>query len=142
MAPLSLALGSVTVAAGTVLAATTGTTGPDLAPWLQGGGSAAAVAGLVYVARLIVKGDLVPSAVAAREQETGAAIRASFEREAKMQELLEASQTREKEQDRIHELAIQALTRVESEQQRVAEELRWWRDRREQPQQPGRGQQR
>jgi len=59
-----------------------------LAPWLQGGGSAAAVAGLVYVARMIVRGDLVPRSVEAREREVTEAVRVAFVREEKLLEAL------------------------------------------------------
>lgn len=69
--------------------------GLDVAPWLQGGGSAAAVAGLVYVARMIVKGDLVPRAVAERENETTAAIAAQARREAAQVELVNEAHARE-----------------------------------------------
>jgi len=70
-------------------------TSPSLAPWLQGGGSAAAVAGLVYVARMVVKGDLVTRSVAAREAEVSAAIRVTAERELRLIELIAASHDRE-----------------------------------------------
>lgn len=65
-------------------------------PWVQGGGAAAAVAGLVYVARMIVKGDLVPRAVAQREAEMGAAIRHQAERESQLLTLVDEAQAREK----------------------------------------------
>lgn len=98
--------------------------GSALAPWLQGGGSAAAVAGLVYVARMIVKGDLVPRAVADRENETAGAIRVQAEHATKLKELLGESLAREKTMDKIAGEAVKALAAVNVE-------MAWWRNQRE-----------
>lgn len=98
--------------------------GNDLTVWLQGGGSAAAVAGLVYVARMIVKGDLVPRAVAERENETAAAVAATARREQDLQHLVAEGHGREKTLDRIAGETV----RINAE---VLAELRWWREQRE-----------
>lgn len=97
--------------------------GTDLAPWLQGGGSAAAVAGLVYVARMIVKGDLVPRAVAEREAE------AAKQRQVAL-DLAQDAHARETVAANIGNESIKALTQNAEMMRQVAEELRWWRDRR------------
>lgn len=96
----------------------------QIAPWLQGGGSAAAVAGLVYVARMIVKGDLVPRAVAERENETAGAIRVQAVNVVKLQELVGEGLAREKTLAGVSGDMVKALAEN-------AAELRWWRDQRE-----------
>lgn len=121
--PLAAAITLAAGGNGAVLLAA-GDTSPGLAPWLQGGGSAAAVAGLVYVARMIVKGDLVPRAVADRENETAAALRTTAERETKYRDLLEESLAREKTAGEIARESVGAVADNTAE-------LRWWRDQRE-----------
>lgn len=108
--------------AAVVLAATD--TGAGITPWLQGGGSAAAVAGLVYVARMIVKGDLVPRAVAERENETAAAIRVAADNERRLEGLEREGAEREKQ------LAAIARESVGAVADNTAE-LRWWREQRQ-----------
>lgn len=110
--------------AAVVLAATDTAGGAGLAPWLQGGGSAAAVAGLVYVARMIVKGDLVPRAVADRENETAAAIRVQAEHAKELQVIAAEALARETTLASVAGESVRALADVSSE-------LRWWRDQRE-----------
>lgn len=112
--------------------------GSDLAPWLQGGGSAAAVAGLVYVARMIVKGDLVPRAVAEREQETNVNIRVAAEQASKAQELTKTvldlaheSHAREQALATVVGDNVRATTQQVELARQVSEELRWWRERRD-----------
>lgn len=95
-----------------------------IAPWLQGGGSAAAVAGLVYVARMVIKGDLVARAVADRENETAAALAATARREKELQQLTSEGHGREKTLDRIAGETV----RINAD---VLAELRWWREQRE-----------
>lgn len=105
--------------------------GGGVAPYVQGGGSAAAVAGLLYVARLIIKGELVSRPVAETERETLAAIRAQAEREA------EAG----RRESRLEELVLEGRARestlasIAGESARltgeVEAELRYWRDQRE-----------
>lgn len=77
--------GSTSAALATLLAAAgetaTSSGGTNLAPFVQGGGSAAAVAGLVYFARMVLRGDLVAKPTAEREAELAAAVRATAERE-------------------------------------------------------------
>lgn len=108
-----------------ILAAATSTdSGPGITPWIQGGGSAAAVAGLVYVARMIVKGDLVPRAVAERENETVAALAATVRREQEAMELAREGHAREKAAD----ATAGETVRISAE---VLAELRWWREQRE-----------
>lgn len=53
---LSALVGAATSTFGSVLAATDGT---EVGTWLAGGGSAAAVAGLAYIAKRLASGDLV-----------------------------------------------------------------------------------
>lgn len=105
-------------------AAADGSGAASVAPWLQGGGSAAAVAGLVYVARKIISGDLVPRAVADRENETAAAIRVSADRERALVELIGEGLAREKTLAKVSGEVVQSMADVTSE-------LRWWRDQRE-----------
>lgn len=111
--------------------------GSDLAPWLQGGGSAAAVAGLVYVARMIVKGDLVPRAVAEREKEAGVNVRLAGEQAAAMQRLTEQAVVLSQESHAREQVLaavvgdnVRATTQQVELARQVTDELRWWRERR------------
>jgi len=113
-------------------------TGDSLAPWLTGGGSAAAVAGLVYVARMVVKGDLVPRAVAEREREATEREKASAARKdellrlsKELVDLTHESQARETVLSNMGGEAVRALTLAQETSRQNTEELRWWRDRRE-----------
>jgi hypothetical protein len=117
---VTASLGNVAV----VLAASETAGGSAVAPWLQGGGSAAAVAGLVYVARMIVKGDLVPRAVADRENETAAAIRVAAAHAAELQVITGEALARETTLAQIAGESVRGLADVNAE-------LRWWRDQRE-----------
>lgn len=105
-------------------------TGTDLAPWLQGGGSAAAVAGLVYFARMVVKGDLVARPVAQREAEAAVALRAAAESAARSLALADEAHARETVAAHVGNESIAALTRNAEVMRQVSEELRWWRERR------------
>lgn len=87
------------------------TPGADLGPWLQGGGSAAAVAGLVYVARMVVKGQLVPRPVADSDAELSAAIKIAGEREALAMRLAEDTLRLARANE---ELAVEARAREQS----------------------------
>lgn len=53
---------------GWLLAQTAGDTGADFGPWVSAGGSATAVAGIVYIAKLMADGKLVARDPAASEQ--------------------------------------------------------------------------
>lgn len=67
-----------------------GSTGlEEIAPFLSGGGAAAAVGGLVYVTRKLLNGELVPRSVAERENELSQAVVAAGHREAKYMEVAE-----------------------------------------------------
>lgn len=110
--------------------ATNGNGDSTIAAWLQGGGSAAAVAGLVYVARMIVKGDLVPRAVADREQESSAAVRIAADHATRALELAQDAHAREVVAANIGNESIKALTQNAEVMRQVSDELRWWRERR------------
>lgn len=104
--------------------------GTNLAPWLQGGGSAAAVAGLVYVARMIVKGDLVPRAVAEREAEAASTVATAAKQAQIALDLAQDAHARETVAANIGNESIKALTQNAEMMRQVSEELRWWRDNR------------
>lgn len=123
-AAVVVALGAAAGGNGAVMLAAAETGGSDFALWLQGGGSAAAVAGLVYVARMIVKGDLVPRAVADRENETAAAIRIQAEHAKELQEIAAEALERETSLATIARESVGAVADNTSE-------LRWWRDQRQ-----------
>ena len=84
--------------------------GGSLAPWLTGGGSAAAVAGLVYVARMVVKGDLVPRPVEEREKEQAAAVQGAAERQSRLLELVTDSLAREQVLANLGGEAVRGMT--------------------------------
>jgi hypothetical protein len=56
---LAVLVGTGVSSAAAILAAAGGTTTTDLAPWVSGGGAATAVAGIVYIAKLMATGKLV-----------------------------------------------------------------------------------
>lgn len=114
----------------TVIAAAA--TGADqVAPWVQGGGSAAAVAGLIYVARLITKGELVPRAVKDTENELNAQVLVQAQREAAAMKLAEeAVEARRAEGDR-HDRSLVLLTEVRLSLADVASEMQYWREMRD-----------
>lgn len=120
----------VALAARLAQAAQTAGPGSDLAPWLQGGGSAAAVAGLVYVARMVVKGDLVPRAVAERERDAAYAIRTAAEREQRLLVLADQSAARELALDHTVSEMLRTVTRQDEVARQVVDELRYWQERR------------
>lgn len=108
-----------------LLAAEPITSAPSVwAPYVQGGGSAAAVAGLVYVARMVIRGDLVPRPVNDLQREQAALTVASYEREAKLQELLERERTEREEADRLLTDTRKALWAAEST-------MRYWQEKAE-----------
>lgn len=112
-------------------AETASETGSTLAPWLQGGGSAAAVGGLVYVARLIVTGQLVPRPVREAEAELAAGILAAAQREDRVLTLAETAQ---RDHDMCRERAdrtLVALTEMTAAMREVSEEMRYWREMRQ-----------
>lgn len=119
----AVALAAAVTGNGAVVFAAADAAPSAVTPWLQGGGSAAAVAGLVYVARMIVKGDLVPRAVADRENETAAALRVTAQRERELQELTGEAFAREKTLASVSGEIIRSMADVSAE-------LRWWRDQR------------
>lgn len=130
LTPTSLALWAAGAGNVTVLAAATG--GAEAAaPWIQGGGSAAAVAGLVYVARLIVKGDLVPRSVKDAENELTAGIMAAGQREAKVLALAEQSARETNRAASDHDQALLLLADVRRIMGNVAEEMQYWREMRD-----------
>lgn len=83
---LTAALGTVLAAAGSVFAAANNTT--DFTPWVSGGGAAAAVGGLVYIAKKLADGSLVAYPVADLHRQ-------SDERERQLHELVDDSRQRE-----------------------------------------------
>lgn len=105
-----------------------------LAPWIQGGGSAAAVGGLVYMARLIANGRLVPREVKDTEDDLRSDAMAAGQREARAMAIAEAQQ-RHAEEDRIQRdrliLALDAGNRALESNNRtletVAREMGEWR---------------
>lgn len=80
-----------------------------LAPYMSGGGAVSAVAGLVYMARKLVNGDLVPRPVKEQEAELAAAIRAAAERETLMRATIEASTAAIRESNAVNESAARAI---------------------------------
>lgn len=103
----------------------------NVAPWVQGGGSAAAVAGLVYVARLIAKGELVPRPVRESEIEMAAAIMAAGQREAKVLQIAEAQQIAYTAQQMQHDDVLRLLLTSERSLADVATEMAYWREMRD-----------
>lgn len=107
---------------------------PSYAPYIQGGGSAMAVAGLVYVARMIVRGELVPRPVRESEQEMGAAILAAGQREAKVLSLAEAYEKQNAACSSRNDKTLVALTEVTQALRDVSREMEYWREVRQQGQ--------
>lgn len=101
--------------------------GGDLASYVQGGGSAAAVAGLVYVARLIVRGELVPRPVKDSENELGASILAAAQREDRVLKIAEVQQADAVACRERSDRTIVALTEVSAAMRDVASEMEYWR---------------
>lgn len=134
MIALPVAVGIAVTGNAAVLVAAAETGGNDLGLWVQGGGSAAAVAGLVYVARMIIKGDLVPRAVAERENEQAAQNRIAAENERKLMALNERSLRREEILADTCNGVVQHVADMTAAQRVNTEELRWWRDQRERSQ--------
>lgn len=62
-----------------------------LAPYISGGGAAAAVSGLLYVLKKLLDGSLIPRQVRDVEAELSAAIVAAGQREAAMMKVVEDS---------------------------------------------------
>lgn len=91
-AAIGLAAFGVIASAASVIATTAGDTG--LGPWVSGGGAAAAVGGLVYVAKKLAAGDLVAFPVSE-------IVKHQQEREMKLEGMLEDSLRRE---DSYHRL--------------------------------------
>lgn len=67
--------GNAAVMAGALLAQTASPGAADFAPWISGAGSMTAVAGLVYVARLMATGQLVARDPAAEAEQLKDALR-------------------------------------------------------------------
>ena len=122
LAALGTSSGGSVLAAVTEMASSDGS-GNNLPAIIQGGGSAAAVAGLVYVARLIIKGDLVARPVRDAEAETNANIAATVKRETELQALVGESLARETTLTRLNG----ETTKVNAE---LLAELRYWRGQR------------
>ena len=109
----ALTVASAGNAATTLLAASDVPTG--VAPWVQAGGGASAVVGLVYVARLIANGRLVPREVKDAEAELRASILAAAQREERVLRLAE-----ERAEDAREERAQRALDREQRDRMVVA----------------------
>jgi hypothetical protein len=60
--------GNAAMAAAAILAQTSGGGAADIAPWVSGAGSMTAVAGIVYIARLMATGQLVARDPAAENE--------------------------------------------------------------------------
>lgn len=82
--------------------------GSSIALWVQGLSSLGAVGGLVYVAKMIVKGELVPRPVANYEAEIKAQIQAAADREA---ETMKASEEARRLAAKFEELFSEARAR-------------------------------
>lgn len=123
------AVGALAVAASgnAALMAAAADGGTGVAPYVQSGGSAAAVAGLVYVARLIAKGELVPRAVKDSENELRGQVLVQAQREEKAMELAEETLTARKADAERHDRALLLLARVDQDLSTVAQEMSYWR---------------
>lgn len=108
--------------------------GGNLAPWLTGGGSAAAVAGLVYVARMVVKGDLVPRPVEEREKASAARKDELIALAKQLAELAHEAHARETVLANLGGEAVRALTLAQETNRQTNEQLSWWRDQRDRAQ--------
>lgn len=129
----STTLGAIAIAATgnlTVLAAAASETS-GLAPWVQGGGSAAAVAGLVYVARMIVRGELVPRPVRDTENEMKAEIMIQGQREAQAMKIAEESVKELRLSREQHDKGLLILDAAARSMKDVAEEMEYWREMRD-----------
>lgn len=127
-----LALGVSITGASTSLAATMAPDGSnDLASYVQGGGSAAAVAGLVYVARLIVRGELVPRPVKDAEAELNAGIMAAAQREAAVLKVAEDATRLNGRLEAKHDESLLLLADVRRSLDVVGNEMQYWREMRD-----------
>lgn len=90
---LSVAIGMGT-AAGSFIAQASGGAADNLAPWATGGGAAAAVGGIVYIARLMATGRLVA-------RDTAVAEASLTKLAADLVELVKASAARETDYRRL-----------------------------------------
>lgn len=105
--------------------------GSTFAPYIQGGGSAAAVAGLIYVARLIARGELVPRAVKDTENELNASVLVQAQREAAAMRIAEESIEARKSEGERHDRSLVLLTQVRQELEDVGREMAYWREMRD-----------
>lgn len=126
----AVALGTTATGVGaTILAAAA--EGIPAASYVQGGGSAAAVAGLIYVARLIAKGELVPRAVKDAENELHAGIMAAAQREAVVLRIAEQQQADAADCRKRHDQTLIALSDTRHTLEAVAREMAYWREMRD-----------
>lgn len=129
---LSVAASGMTLQAfGPWLAAASSDGGQTIAPYVQGGGSAAAVGGLVYIARLIAKGELVPRAVKDTENELNASIMVSAQREARVMQIVEEHGKTTARLEEKHDAVIALLTEAKISLAEVASEMEYWREMRD-----------
>lgn len=98
-------LGAVSAVGGWIAAAAAG---DDVAPLVQGGGTAASVGALIYITRKLLAGELVPRDVAATERHFS-------EVESRLTRLVEQGVEREQRQDERE----QAFASIVSEQNRL-----------------------
>ena len=87
--------------------------GDNIANYISGGGSAAAVGGLVYMARKILSGDLVSRPTVVVEKELARLIQDSHDRETGLQNVMADANKREDAHIRFSERALAVLGRVE-----------------------------
>lgn len=105
--------------------------GSTFAPYIQGGGSAAAVAGLVYVARLIAKGELVPRAVKDTENELNANVMVQAQREANAMRIAEEANEARLAEGKRHDQSLVLMTQVRQSLEDVSREMEYWREMRD-----------
>lgn len=83
--------GAVTTISGALLAAS----GDSVGPWVSGGGAAAAVGGLVYVAKKFAAGELAAVNLTELVEQIVGLLRDSQAREARLHEIIEDAKERE-----------------------------------------------
>lgn len=87
--------------------------GSDIAAYISGGGSAAAVGGLVYMARKILNGDLISRPTAVAEKELVRLINEAHNREEALQKCMGGGHEREKRNDELTEKLIETIARLD-----------------------------
>ena len=95
-----------------VLAQTNPSSGTDIAAYISGGGSAAAVGGLVYVVRKVFSGDLISRPTSVVEQELVRLVNESHNRESELQKVMGLGFERERKSEKQIERSIEALARI------------------------------